>query len=135
VNQWLPMLFALSAMVLTGCNVDFSTSGSGGKSTGSVIAEGTVYSVTYQQADGKTTTISRAGFPPDGGGTWNIDAHGVLTADALVVTYPGDRTRGPHVIPFDRIIDVRFGDYGIKTPGLGSSAGDHGHHEHAANGH
>jgi hypothetical protein len=127
VNPWFSLLLAVSAMLLSGCNVDFSTRSDGRNQAGPVISEGTIYSVTYEQADGKPTTISRASFPPEGGGTWNVDAYGTLTAQALVITYPGRRELGPHIIPFDRVVEVRFGDGGIQNPGLGSHA-DHSEH-------
>jgi hypothetical protein len=133
VSHWFPVLLSISALLLSGCNVDFSTKASGHAGNGPVIAEGTIFTVTYEQTSGKLTTISRASYPPDGGGVWNVDAHGVLTADALVITYPGDRSRGPHVIPFDRIVDVRFGDYGYVKPGVTPAPADHG--EHASGGH
>jgi hypothetical protein len=122
MNHWFPLLLAVSAMLLSGCNVDFSTRSDGRNQMGGVISEGTIYTVTYEQADGKPTTISRASFPPEGSGTWNVDAYGTLTSQALTITYPGRRDMGPHIIPFDRIVEVRFGDGGIKNPGLGSQA-------------
>jgi hypothetical protein len=117
MNHWIPLLLAVSTLWLTGCNVDLSSRGDGRTQAGTVISEGTIYSVTYEQADGKPTTISRASFPPEGGGTWNVDAHGTLTSQALTITYPGRREIGPHIIPFDRIVEVRFGDGGIRNPG------------------
>jgi hypothetical protein len=128
MNHWFPLLLAVSAMLLSGCNVDLSSRGDSRTQAGAVVSEGTIYSVTYQQADGKPYTISRASFPPEGNGVWNIDAHGTLTSQALVITYPGRRDMGPHIIPFDRIVEVKFGDGGIKNPG----ASNHAAHEHAS---
>jgi hypothetical protein len=128
VNHWLELLLAASLLGFTGCNVDFSSRTDAGNE-GGVIAEGTLYSVTYEREDGKHTTITRSSAPP-ANGTWNVDAYGKLNSRALVLTYPGRRELGPHVIPFDRIVDVQFGDGGIKNPGLGSTA-DHGEHAHS----
>lgn len=131
VNRWCALLLTLSLFALTGCNLDFSTRSDGRSGSSGVISEGVVYSVTFQQADGKPTTITRSSVPPQGNGTWNIDAYGKLTPEALVLTYPGRRDLGPHVIPFDRIVDIQFGDGGISHPG----AVNHDHEDHAAHEH
>jgi len=133
VNHWLELLLAASLMAITGCNVDFSSK-TEARSDSDVIAEGTIFSVTYEQADGRTTMITRSSAAP-ANGTWNVDAHGRLTSQALVLTYPGRRELGPHVIPFDRIVDIQFGDGGIKHPGLGSMPDDHSHADHATHAH
>jgi hypothetical protein len=132
MNHWLELLLAASLMTFTGCNVDVASRMESRSESGGVIAEGTVFSVSYQQGDGKSATITRASAPPDTGGTWNVDAYGKLTSQALVLTYPGRREFGPHIIPFERIIDIQFGDGGIKNPGLGSAShiGEQGRSEH-----
>jgi hypothetical protein len=81
------------------------------------VAEGTIYYVMYQSEDGKTggfTRLNEAKAVPGGNGSWNIDAYGRLTPDFLIITRPGHKDLGPRVIPANRLLDIQFGDGGIK---------------------
>jgi hypothetical protein len=81
------------------------------------VAEGTLYYVAYTLEDGKTggfTRVNHSGAVPGGNGSWNVDAHGRLTQDFLVIAYPGKKGLGPRVIPTRRLVDIQFGDGGIQ---------------------
>jgi len=137
VNHWCELLLAASFMAITGCNADFSSRTEARNASG-VIAEGTIYSVKYEQGDGKIggfTRLDSAQAVPGGNGSWGVDAHGKLTREALVITYPKQAGLGPHVIPYDRILDVQFGDGGIALPKVSVKHSDHDHGEHASGGH
>lgn len=82
------------------------------------IAEGVIYYVQYEMEDGRTsgfTRINNAKSVPGGNGSWNIDAYGRLTRDYLIITRPQRQDLGPRVIPSHRLLDVQFGDGGIKN--------------------
>jgi len=136
MNHWCELLLAASLMAVSGCgaNVDFSSKSEA--KGGHVLAEGTIYSVKYEQGDGKIggfTRLDSAAAVPGGNGSWGVDAHGKLTSEALIITYPKQAGLGPHVIPYDRILDVQFGDGGIALP-KATAAGIH-HGEHASHDH
>lgn len=81
------------------------------------IAEGVLFSVEYRLEDGRTGGFTRpnmAAAVPGGNGSWNVDARGRLTRDYLLVTYPQKADLGPRAIPAHRLLDVQFGDGGIK---------------------
>ncbi len=68
-------------------------------------------------AGGRTegfTRLNESRAVPGGNGSWNIDAHGRLTRDFLVITRPQRQDFGPLVIPAHRLVSVQFGDGGIK---------------------
>lgn len=133
MNHWCELLLAASLMAVTGCNMDFSSRTEARKNSSDVIAEGTIYSVKYEQGDGKIggfTRLDSAAAVPGGNGLWGVDAHGKLTREALVITYPKQAGLGPHVIPYDRILDVQFGDGGIALPKVSVTHGDHASHDH-----
>jgi hypothetical protein len=82
------------------------------------VAEGVICFASYQHPDGKTHGFTRLNVSkavPGGNGSWNIDARGTLTRDFLIVTRPQRPDFGPLVIPVHRLIEVQFGDGGIKT--------------------
>jgi len=81
------------------------------------IAKGTIFRVEYRLENGKTGGFTRLNIVeavPGGNGTWNVDAYGVLTRDFLIITYPQQKEFGPRVIPTHRLVDIQFGDGGIK---------------------
>lgn len=83
-----------------------------------VVAEGIIYTLEYKLEDGKTggfTRLNMAEAVPGKNGSWNVDAYGRLTNDYLIITYPQEKDLGPRVIPAHRLVDIRFGDGGIKN--------------------
>lgn len=88
---------------------------SGAKSE--TVAQGTIFSVSYQDEAGHISGLTRfndSKAVPGGNGAWNIDAHGRLTRDFLVITRPQRKDLGPLIIPVHRLLNVQFGDGGIK---------------------
>jgi hypothetical protein len=82
-----------------------------------IAAEGIIFSVEYQLEGGRTggyTRFNDAKAVPGGNGSWNVDAYGKLTRDFLIITRPQHPDLGPEVIPVHRLINVQFGDGGIK---------------------
>ena len=82
------------------------------------IAEGVIYYVEYEMEGGRTGGFTRCNSNkavPGGNGSWNIDAYGRLTRDYLIITRPQIQNLGPRVIPSHRLLDVQFGDGGIKN--------------------
>lgn len=82
------------------------------------IAEGVICYVQYEMEDGRTSGFTRINSHksvPGGNGSWNIDAYGRLTRDYLIITRPQRKDLGPRVIPSRRLLDVQFGDGGIKN--------------------
>jgi hypothetical protein len=97
-------------LVLTGCGQSNSTS--------DTIAEGVIYSLEYQMEGGRTGGFTRSNDSkavPGGDGSWNVDAHGRLTREFLIITWPQQRELGPKVIPAHRLVNIQFGDGGIKN--------------------
>ena len=83
-----------------------------------VVAEGVLFSVEYKLEDGRTggfTRLNMAAAVPGGNGSWNIDAHGRLTRDYLIITRPQLKELGPKIIPAHRLVEVQFGDGGIEN--------------------
>ena len=94
-----------TAAILTGC----APSG--------IVAEGVIFSVEYQMEGGRTggfTRLNESKAVPGGNGSWNMDAYGRLTREFLIITRPQRRDLGPQVIPVHRLVNVQFGDGGIK---------------------
>lgn len=82
-----------------------------------IVAEGTIFSVEYQLEGGRTAGFTRSNESksvPGGNGSWNVDAHGKLTRDFPVITRLQNTELGPLVIPVHRLINIQFGDGGIK---------------------
>ena len=101
---------AVAAMVFAGCSTPSSN-------RSSIIAEGIIYSVEYQLEGGHTvgfTRVNNSKAVPGGNGSWNVDAYGKLTRDSLVITRPQHPDLGSEIIPTHRLINVQFGDGGIK---------------------
>jgi hypothetical protein len=85
---------------------------------GQVVAEGVLFSVEYRMEDGRTggfTRLNISSAVPGRNGSWNVDAYGRLTRDFLIITRPQRQDSGPRVIPAHRLVDIQFGDGGIKT--------------------
>ena len=107
--SWTAGLAFIGIAILAGC------SASGGKSD--VITEGMIFSVEYQMEGGRTggfTRLNESKAVPGGNGSWNMDAYGRLTREFLIITRPQRRDLGPQVIPVHRLVNVQFGDGGIK---------------------
>jgi hypothetical protein len=86
-------------------------------SRGETIAEGVLFSVEYRLEDGRTggfTRLNMAAAVPGGNGSWNVDAHGRLTRDYLLITYPKKNDLGVRAIPVHRLVNVQFGDGGVQ---------------------
>jgi len=82
-----------------------------------VVAEGVIFSVEYQTHGELTrgfTRLNESKAVPAGSGSWNVDAHGRLTREFLIITRPQRPDLGPQVIPAHRLVSVQFGDGGIK---------------------
>ena len=83
-----------------------------------VVAEGVLLSVEYRLEDARTGGFTRLNIStavPGRNGSWNVDAYGRLTRDFLIITRPQRPDLGSRVIPAHRIVDIQFGDGGIKT--------------------
>ena len=75
--------------------------------------------VTFKRADGEKgvegiTRVNDHRAVPGGNGAWNVDAYGRLYHDYLIITYPHQPDLGPRLIPASRIVEIQFGDGGIK---------------------
>ena len=84
------------------------------------VAQGVIWYLEYKLEDGKTATggFTRMNDPravPAGNGSWNVDAYGRLTRDYLIVTFPQRKDLGPRIIPAHRLVDIQFGDGGVKN--------------------
>ena len=74
--------------------------------------------VQYEQGGGKTegyTRMNESRGVPGGNGTWNLDMHGRLTREFLIITRLQHADMGPEIIPVSRLVNVWFGDGGIKV--------------------
>jgi hypothetical protein len=109
-----PTNLILCAMLIgltTSCRQDV------GKSNDGTVAEGVIWYVEYEIEDGKTggfTRINSSEAVPGGNGSWNVDAYGRLTRDYLIITRPQQKDLGPRIIPTHRLVDLQFGDGGLK---------------------
>jgi hypothetical protein len=89
---------------------------------GRPIAEGVIFSARFKNADNASgsegfTRLNEPRAVPGNNGSWNVDAYGKLYPDYLIITYPQQPELGPKVIPAARIIEIQFGDGGIKQVG------------------
>lgn len=81
------------------------------------VAEGVIYSVEYNLPGGGTggfTRLNNSKAVPGGNGSWSVEAYGRLTPEHLIITQPQRKDLGPRVIPASRLIEIQFGDGGIK---------------------
>lgn len=88
-----------------------------GCSHSDTVAEGVIFSVEFQLPGGGTegfTRVNDARCVPGSSGTWNVDAYGRLTREFLIITRPQKPELGPLVIPASRLVNIQFGDGGIK---------------------
>ena len=102
-------LIVATSLILTGCAPPTSKV--------DTVAEGVILSVEYQLEGGRTggfTRLNESKAVPGGNGSWNIDAHGRLTREFLIITRPQRSDLGPQVIPAHRLVSIQFGDGGIK---------------------
>lgn len=110
---------ALVASMVTGCGGSKANApGSLGSGEDATVAQGTILFVEYRKGDDTTGGFTRINHPdavPAGNGSWNVDAVGHLTRDFLIVTRPQRPDLGPLVIPTNRLIEVQFGDGGIRS--------------------
>jgi len=120
--KWLMAATILSIGLFSGCAASVhggpaaSTAVSG---SGRPIAEGIIYGASFNRADGDKgsegfTRVNDMGAIPGGHGQWNVDAYGQLFHDYLIITYPRQPDLGPKLIPASRILEIQFGDGGIK---------------------
>ncbi len=108
-------LIALALFSVAGCNQRSTNPQS---TEPHVIAEGIIFSLEYELGDGRTGGFTRTNIAeavPGGNGSWNVDANGRLTQHYLVITYPQKKSLGSRVIPAHRLVDIQFGDGGIKN--------------------
>jgi hypothetical protein len=111
------MKSTLSLLALTVIAVLFLTSCAPPSGKSDTVAEGVIFSVEYQMEGGRTGGFTRLNEPkavPGGNGSWNVDAHGRLTREFLIITRPQRSDLGSQVIPAHRLVSVQFGDGGIK---------------------
>jgi hypothetical protein len=88
-----------------------------GCSRSDTVAEGVIWSVEFQKPGGGTEGITRMNGSfavPGGNGSWNVDAYGRLTREFLIITFPQHPEMGPEVVPVSRLVNIKFGDGGIK---------------------
>ena len=103
-------LFGIALLSAIGCNQQSPEP--------HIVAEGIIYSLEYKLEDGKSGGFTRLNHRiavPGGNGRWNVDAYGRLTNEYLIITYPQRKRLGARVIPARRLMDLQFGDGGIKT--------------------
>ncbi len=101
-------LMIAAPLVFPGCTPPNSKS--------DTVAEGVIFSVEYQTPDNHTRGFTRLNDSKavPGSGSWNVDAHGRLTREFLIITRPQRLDLGPQVIPAHRLVNIQFGDGGIK---------------------
>ena len=88
-----------------------------GCSRSDTVAEGVIWVVEFQKVGGGTEGITRLNDSravPGGNGSWNVDAYGRLTHEFLIITRPQQPELGPQVVPVSRLVNIQFGDGGIK---------------------
>ena len=81
------------------------------------LIEGTIWSVWWELPDGNTHGLTRESIPeaiPGKNGSWNINAYGRLFETHLEIQYADQDDLGVQIVPFDRIISIRFGKGGIE---------------------
>ena len=108
-------LIAIALFSVVGCNQQSTNPQS---TEPHVIAEGIIYYLEYKLENGETggfTRLNNVKMVPGGNGNWNVDANGRLTQHYLVITYPEKKDLGLRVIPAHRLVDIQFGDGGIKN--------------------
>lgn len=108
-NRIMLGLIIAATFVITGCSPTSSKS--------DTVAEGVILSVEYEMEGGRTggfTRLNESKAVPGGNGSWNVDAHGRLTREFLIITRPQRTDLGAQVIPAHRLVSVKFGDGGIK---------------------
>jgi hypothetical protein len=120
------LVFAALAMGLVqGCATqqNRAAAGAGGSTTvtgsGRPIAQGTIFSARFKRSDDSSasegfTRLNDPHMVPGSSGAWNVDAYGTLYHDYLIIVYPQEKDLGPKVIPASRIIEIQFGDGGIR---------------------
>jgi hypothetical protein len=109
------LLAACAVCIVLGCRRQSNAPQANDTQT---IAEGVIYYVTYEMEDGRAggfTRINSNKAVPGGNGSWNIDAYGRLTRDYLIIARPQKKDLGYRVIPSHRLLDIQFGDGGIKN--------------------
>jgi len=106
--------YTLFGLVIASALVLFACAPSSSKLD--TIAEGVILSVEYQTQGERTRGFTRLNDSKavPGSGSWNIDAHGRLTRDFLIITRPQRPDLGPQIIPTHRLVSLQFGDGGIK---------------------
>jgi len=107
-------LIAIALFSIVGCN---QQSTSTEVTELHVIAEGVIYTLEYRLEGGGTggfTRLNTVAAVPGKNGSWNVDAYGRLMNDYLIITYPQKKALGPRAIPAHRLVNIQFGDGGIK---------------------
>jgi hypothetical protein len=98
-----------SSLLLLGCAPQSSKS--------DTVAEGVIFSLEYQMEGGRSggfTRLNESKAVPGRNGSWNVDAYGRLTREFLLITRPQRPDLGAQIIPTHRLVNVQFGDGGIK---------------------
>ena len=116
-NAMLRVICRSMGFVLAGAMIAFTGCSPPSSSPPAAVAEGVIFSVEYQLEGGRTGGFTRSNNSkavPGGNGSWNVDAYGKLTREFLIVTRPQSPDLGPEVIPVHRLVNVQFGDGGIK---------------------
>lgn len=109
---------ATTTFFLIACGLICMAAGCGRREPESrTVAEGVIYYVEYKLEDGRTggfTRLNDSRSVPGGNGSWNVDAYGRLTPEYLIITRAQHKDLGVRVIPAHRLIEIQFGDGGIK---------------------
>ena len=81
------------------------------------IQEGVLYQAAWETPEGRTQGLTRASMPeavPGGNGSWNMNMVGTLYDTHLEIRFPDQPEPRVQIIPLHRLVDVTFGDGGIK---------------------
>jgi hypothetical protein len=110
------LLLALTCLAVAGCK------------RSDTVAEGVIYYAEFQTPGGGKegfTRLNNSKAVPGGNGSWNVDAYGRLTRQFLFITRPQHPELGEQAVPVWRLLDVQFGDGGIKEVKEGESNPPH----------
>ncbi len=111
-----PQILSLMSLALIGAALSGCVQYPAGTS-GKPVEEGIIYAVQYDVGNGRTEGFTRLNDPkavPGGNGRWNVDAHGKLYHDFLLIRFAGTPDLGYQAIPVQRLYFVQFGHGGIK---------------------
>ena len=109
------VLLGIAVVLIIGFALGWTSHRSGGGPA--LLYEGIVWTIEWADGEGKSHGLTRSSIPesvPGGNGSWNMDMYGKLYESHLEIAFPKRKELGPKIIPMSRIVDMRFGDGGIR---------------------